>query len=363
MFRILMLFLSIVIWCGVSNARLLQSQTTTSQRNSLEMRQPALPQSKTAPANKSAPTYSINDVIWWLPENIQTVLVAQGPFKVVAPISEPPENMDPILLVNLSLQAFDFHNIKRGRYSRHLIGHTVSFSVDGSRKFRAPAGLGEMTFEGCQITVFQQGLGPLRQMLIKQMEAEAKKTQEIAGQRVAMFEEKLEEDVWNIFAAIPTPDILICATDEGFVREVLNRMTRKSGNRAVPEGLAEWKYVDQTAKFWAVRHFDKYDAELDPTSPLRKEGLGGGDFRDKEAVGVVFDFDSGRSKVARIRYISGNKDALKLYTDGDQVESYRPTIRELEPGVVELLFSLDNQEVAVVFLMSLMWHLGHGVFL
>jgi hypothetical protein len=35
----------------------------------------------------------------------------------------------------------------------------------------------------------------------------------------------------------------------GYLREVLSRIARKNGVRAVPETLAEWGYVDFGAQF------------------------------------------------------------------------------------------------------------------
>ena len=85
---------------------------------------------------------------------------------------------------------------------------------------------------------------------------------------------------------------------------------------------------------------------------------------DTQAVGVVFDFDPGRSKAAKIRYLSANKEALriaiKLFNHPN--EQFTPSIRQSEPGVIEILVTLDNPESVPIFIFTLYAALGHGIF-
>lgn len=320
----------------------------------------------------------VNDAVWWLPEDTQTLFVARGPFKMPPRIDAPAEMFGLVRQAKLALWSIPVGmllTIDDGRYAKPLAGRNIKFGLEGARKFRAPAGLGDANFEGCEIVVFQQSLGALRQQLMTQMEQRAKHRQQIAGHRVAMFEQKLEDDLWKVFVAIPRPDTLICASDEGFLREVLTRMAQKGSKRALPESLPEWQEVNIAAPFFAVRHFDRDDAELDPSSPLRTEPLGG-DFLDDQAVGVVFEFDPSRSEVATIKYLSGNKDALKLWTENedglvdsvnssrgdDEDDEYAPALRERKPGVVEILFTLNKQGSVDIFIWTLMAQLGHFTF-
>jgi len=142
---------------------------------------------------------SINDVLWWLPEDTQTVSVVRGPFKAIAPIAEPPEDNPTAPIseppednptteqVSLVLQMHPlggFEAIKKGRYYKPLVGRNVLFGVEASRKFRSPTGLGEMRYEGCDIVILQPGLGTARDALLKQMASQAKQVQTIAGQQV-----------------------------------------------------------------------------------------------------------------------------------------------------------------------------------
>jgi hypothetical protein len=140
-------------------------------------------------------------------------------------------------------------------------------------------------------------------------------------------------------------------------------MHQHGQKRALPEDLPEWKHVNTAAKFWAVRHYDKDDAQNDPSSPLRGEQKGA-NWPDKQAVGIVFDLDPSRSPVATLNYLSANKDARKIFADEQtRVDrGFKPVIREREPGVVEMQFSLDDPKQSGMFLFVLLFLLGHGTY-
>lgn len=364
MVKIAILLLLTVTLCSEYNIQSQPLQATSSHRNqSVKKRLPASLGDITK--DQSVSLDSVKKVLWWLPENTQTISVVRGPFKAIAPISELPKRMSAIKQVDLALKMDHlgaFRTIREGRFYKHLIGRTVLFSMEGSRKFRAPTDLGEMLYEGCDVIVFQQGLGSVRDTLFKQMQNYGKLIPEIAGQQIIMFEEKLEADIWKIYVAMPEPNVLLCATDQDFLSEVLKRMQQKGQRRALPEELPEWKYVNTGAKFWSVRHYDKDDAQSDPSSPLNGEQRAA-NWPDTQAVGIVFDFDPIRSKVAKIKYLSANKDALQLFSKEHSTEDFKPRIQQSAPGVIEMRISFDNPEVVWMFLLILRGVLGHGMYL
>lgn len=367
MIKLAIALLLSVLLCGEHEALSQPLQGAPPQRRSSVQKPPPGPPRSNARQDQTVAFDAINQILWWLPEDTQTVSVVRGPFNIVAPPSELPKNLSAVKQVDLVLQMDplgSFHTLTKGRFYKQLIGHTVSFTVAGSRKFRAPTELGGMLYEGCDVIVFQAGLGPVRDELLKQMASQAIKVEELNGQRVMMFEEKLEEDTWKIFVAIPQPDVLLCATDRGFLSETLNRMQQKGERRALPETLPEWRQVDTGAKYWAVRHYDKDDAQRDPSSPLSGEQMAANE-PDTQAVGIVFDFDPSRSKAAKIKYLSANKEALsiaiKLLSQPD--EGFTPRIQQSEPGVIEILVTFDNPVSVSLFLLVLYGALGHGTYI
>jgi len=311
---------------------------------------------------------SVQEILWWLPEDTETVSVGRGPFKVMKP-GEPTEDMSPKDYIGLALSQVPLgylEIIKDGAFLKHFTGRTVSYYVEGSRRFRAPKSLGGMRFEGCSIVVLEQDL-PERTALLNQMTSQANVFHNLGGHRVAEFERKLEEDTWKLLFAMPAPNVLLCATNQEFLADVLNRMNHRSARRALPETLPEWKHTNTEAKFWAVRHYDADEAKSDPSSPLSGEEAPA-NWPDTQAIGIVFDFDPARSKVATVRYLSRSEKGLKAFSDDMKKASYpgqdfNPQFRQTKPGVVEMSVSIDekNQQVGI-FLFVLLMLLGHGVF-
>jgi len=309
----------------------------------------------------------IEEVFWWFPEDTQTVSVVRGPFKITAPLEEPPANITALEYTDLSLRMAPlgmFYAIDDGSFLGPLLGRNVSLCVEGSRRFRPPKQLGQMLYEGCDINIFQEGLGPARASLIAQLKSKANKVLSVAGAQVMVFEKRFENDTWTILVAMPTPTVLLCATNLAYLTQVLNRMHQKGNKRALPDELPEWKYVNTTARFWALRHYDKNDAPNDPSSPLSGELLDA-NWPDKQAVGIVFSLDPAHSNVATIKYLSANKDALMLFNKQHDLpnKQFHPVIRESTSGVIEMLVSLDSLEETGLFLLVLLSLLGHAVYL
>lgn len=154
---------------------------------------------------------SIDDVLWWLPEDTETVYVVRGPFKVTPPIDEPPPSVPALEYADLALRTSHLgilQTIDKGRFHAPLVGRSVLFCIQGSRRFRPPTQLGGMLYEGCDIIILQDGLGPSRALLMRQLKSKARQVQSIAGQQVMVFEERLEDDTWKFFVALPAPNVL-----------------------------------------------------------------------------------------------------------------------------------------------------------
>jgi hypothetical protein len=305
---------------------------------------------------------SIDEMLWWLPEDTETVSVARGPFKA----RRNSANISPSKYLDYALTASAlalFHTIRGGRFYKSLVGSTVKFGVEGSRKYRAPTSLGGMRYEGCHITVFESGMVPSRSARISEMTQLANRVQTIEGQRVMMFEEEMEDDMWKIYVAFPASNVLLCATNQDFLTQVLNRMHHREAKRALPEDLPEWKQVNTNARFWAVRHYDRTDTLFDPSTPVSGNNRAAS-WADTQAVGIVLEFDSDRSKVVTVRYLSGNKDALKVFSDEHKKigQGFKPVIRLREPGVVEMIVPFDSEDGGGISLFILMMLLGHGVY-
>ena len=272
-----------------------------------------------ADSNAIRDSIDLKRVLSWLPADTETVSVANGPFWMSNFQIGQDDYKNRELTTEelkkhfegLTLQLF---NSGKGLLEKNLEHEKVLFALEGSRHFRPPAGLGEAPFEGCAIAIFQGDLDDRRDSFMKGAAQVAVRTEDIEGQRVAVFAEPMEQDVWTIFITFPQKGVVLAATNEGFLRETLARMKGAGGQRALPEVLPEWKYVQKQAQFWGLRHFDKGQASEDPTSPFG--GRKSDNVPDDDAVGLTYQCDPGNERNATLTYLSGPRADLRKIEEG-----------------------------------------------
>lgn len=248
-------------------------------------------------------------------------------------------------------------NIQGGTYVKMLSGQKVTLVVEGSRRFRPAKGLGLWPYEGCNILVFGQDLGATREMLKKAMAANATKTQQILGNDVYSFQEKVEDDLWRFFISLPKPNIIICATDQAYMEELLRRMQKRAATRAFPADLTEWKHLDTSVRFWAVRHFGMGNRLAENRTLL-----------DPKAIGLTFSYDPGskdiKKKLPKVVYLSSSENAREIATRAwthFEKSTWRLNVVQNAPGVVEVGIADLTDDEAQTFLLLLLFRLGHLV--
>ena len=230
----------------------------------------------------------------WLPADTETILVANKPFAMprFKPDDSQPEREKTLadLPEAFELLPLSLFELKDGLLQNYLAVQTVEIAVEGSRHFRNPGGLGEMPYEGCQIAVLAEATVNRRDSFLKRFSNVVVRVDSVAGQKIPVFEEKLENDIWTIFVAFPKPNLVLACTNRDYLRDVLERIGGKVGRRALGDTLAEWKFVGAEAPFWGLRHYDKSQAGIDPTSPFGdRTVLGAG---DRQASGIAFQIRS-----------------------------------------------------------------------
>jgi len=318
-------------------------------------------------------TFDLEELMSWLPANTETIAVARGPFVLAASAHSENDTQDRVIsdtdlsqnFEDLSLGLLQFKN---GLLAKRLVGKRINLAMEGSRHFRAPAGLGEMPYEGCAIAVFSEDLHAEIASFAKDAHTSVLKVERIENQDVSVFQEKLEQDIWTSFVAFPNDHVILVATDRNYLAEVLARLQGKKGQRALPNDLPEWKYVNTDARFWGLRHYDKSQAQTDPTSPIA--GRKSANFPDEQAIGLTFVFDHQRGKSATITYLSGDVSLGAKPSESPLGMARAPEAkgldikyRELSPGVVEGAYSLEHLHAVQFFLFVLEGTLGHAIYL
>jgi hypothetical protein len=221
-----------------------------------------------------------------------------------------------------------------------------------------------MPFEGCAIAVFADDLDHDASSLIRETREAALRAEEIQGQQVSVFQQKEEEDTWTTFVAFPNRNVVLVASDRDYMREVLERLQGNKGERALPGDLPEWRYVDTESQFWGLRHYDKSQAKMDPSSPFG--GRKSANFPDEKAIGLTFVFDPSRGRSATITYLSvagmGNTSLLAM-TQSRETKDLAISYHEIAPGVTQGSYTLKEVESTDFFLFVLDGFLGHGIYL
>jgi len=314
---------------------------------------------------------TLGSVLSWLPADTEVVIGASGPFPFPDLAAIPDPSSGELSRAELALRTqsnlpLSLFQLRNGGLRESLKDKQVALAVEGSRHFRPPPVGGAMRYEGCAIVVMQ-GRTPVDvDAFMNSTVSLAKRFEKIAGQSVAVFEELTGNGVWTTFVAFPRKDIVAIATDLSYLRTVLTRLNGTPGPRALPDSLPEWKYVNTRAPVWGIRHYDKSQARLDPTSPFQDPAAAS--FPDPRAVGVTFYFEPFERRQALITYLSATEDYRSLLldylsmADADAASQgeFRIRFRQAGPGALQGLVSLTPAEALYRLLFGLAGMLGHA---
>jgi hypothetical protein len=309
-------------------------------------------------------------VLFWLPPDTETLLLANGPFwmpdfQTAQDYSDhkmqAPDVQKAFQQLTLSLFA-----LKNGVLEKRLQGKKILLVVEGSRHFCPPKGLGELPYEGCAIAIFADDLGNLGETFMKDATECALKMDEIEGLKVAVFHEQMEEDTWTTFVAFPGKNVVLVATNRAYLQEMLSRMRVPGAKRAFPETLPEWKYVNAQAEFWGMRH--KGQSTLDPTSPFG--GQKSANVPDDQAIGLTFQCDTTKEKKATITYLSDDRKSIRktgenrLPSSSEREATAGLHIRydKLKPGAIQSTYDLSGSQPLDWFLFVFMADIRHAVY-
>lgn len=309
---------------------------------------------KASSKTKPIPSITAQQVLTWLPEDTETVTVAQGLFTLRdVSLKEEDDNRvmkDWELQETFEWETLGLLGLKERLVLKRLLGRRIILALQGSRNFGPPPGsLGDMSFEGCLVVVFERDL-PHAGALFRQVERAAFKKERIEGHSILAFQEEIEEGTWTTFLAHPRPNILLIATNADFLQEVLQRMGGKKGGRALPDSLPEWTYANTRARFWGIRHVQPHTE------------------RDGQTIGVTFSFDITKERRSEVTFLSTNQNLFRELQDAsadpsEETQGLNIRYRELRPGIVQATFDINKFDPLVYFLFYLSGWLGHGIYL
>lgn len=316
------------------------------------------------------------ELMWWLPSHTESVVAARGPFLIPTGSNDTSDENDPKWFTRKTTQAeirdaFEalplevFYDLD---LTKMLKGSAVAYALQGSRHFREPqAGSEVMEFAGCSIIVFDKDLGTQINTIEQTVARDGARSETIGGTRVLVIEEKSEESVWTDLLAFPRSNVLLVANNRNYLQEVLARMAQKKAPRALPDQLPEWRFVDANARFWGLRHYDRTQAKLDPTSPFGKDRT----FNpgDPKAIGVLFELDPKNEQSLVMTSLTGDEIQVKAQAshgkavsepqEGVRIEA---KLRSPRPGALEYICTLDRSTTLDYSILSIEFALGRGMY-
>jgi hypothetical protein len=289
------------------------------------------------------------EILNWLPENTETLIVSQKPFRIPKTGPKLESVADEMhLLPIISL----LHFLPEWA-SKELLNQEVVCAVEGSRQSSLPRDFGPLRYQGCHVLEFKASDDEQLRKAFDACLKKAAKRITIAGQQVAVLTETRGKDVWTCYIARPRAGVLLFATDKDYLEGVLKRIGRKNEKRALPKDFPEWKHVDVKARVWAIFH-SRGDAEkkTDAAKP------------DPADEGFVFWYDSGKTLHARC--LSKDEEALKEMKQiwGQSEEGgFSAAIKQLVPGVISIEVAVNEKKIATELFLLILAHLGHAIIL
>jgi len=219
--------------------------TACGNRANLTNPQPVSPQLAPGPRPSQQ---LIEQMLSWLPADPETVAGTTGPLLLPKMKQESNGNMSMVKSEHPVQDQFkQYQLLPLLALSKSFADEPNFATLEGTRDFRPPAGLGIMKSQGCAIAVFAGDITARANAFLKDSASTVVRMDQVEGHAVAVFQGKSEGDLWTTYVAFPKSNIAVVATDKDYLREVLGRIDGKQGVRALPATLTEWKHVNTLA--------------------------------------------------------------------------------------------------------------------
>jgi hypothetical protein len=223
-----------------------------------------------------------------LPENTETVVVAQQPFT----LSEPDSNTERGALTTARgyilglLGAADDEKPLKALY-----GSTLRYAVLAARKFanHPPDGsdaapLGLIAYQGCSAYAFANRVDQLAFQEPPDTTIAAHQVWTATGKQYSQARDATPRSETYLMTLL-NPDLLLACNNRDFFSSVVASFDRRSKGTLL-QRLPEWKQVNRSAPVWGLRHFIAEAAATDPTYPSNGGLLGN---KVTGAIGTVFE--------------------------------------------------------------------------
>jgi len=203
-----------------------------------------------------APQPSVEAVLWWFPDDTETLVAVPDPQPWLAHHVLPDASPTNVML---ALTLASMRSLRSGQPFEALQGVTLRLAMHGARRFQTPPGdVGPdpgaapralQPYQGAQVFVFD---APLPEDVWALLNDYAGQRGHVAGVDVIRVDETLSGQTWRFWLAHPSPHVLVIATHDGFLAELLQRRADPEGPRAFNDETL-WTLVASSSQPWAAR--------------------------------------------------------------------------------------------------------------
>ncbi|MGD9126211.1 MAG: hypothetical protein PVH19_02430 [Planctomycetia bacterium] len=315
----------------------------------------------------------IEEVLWWLPEETEGVLVSKGKVPVDAKSIPDPNDtsLKPQIISTAgrdkstpppepNLPKLEYQELVAGSCTSPLEGYYPIFPIPFYNQilktFYTPDKTTlfvtavwwekDETRVTCEIVLFKKDIA---KQLVDRLARLPSKTKTIRGVRVLEIDlhhgipkdgNPIPFDLNDLgptrpklrYLAAPRPNVYIATTSPGLMEVFIDRMRHRGSRRALAADLPEWQYVDTSAMAWGLRHYRPETAKKDPLSMLKW---------DPNAQGLVLFGGNKPQQFIGLRYVSSSEDAdkrfLQMQADWFHMKDpgKMPPMRRIGPKCVE----------------------------
>lgn len=316
------------------------------------------------------PTYAlkvppVTTALSWLPKDTETVQVYQdfvlptfddGPFEETIAADNASINrsfwsapIDRLLLFEDDHELFN-----------SLSGQRVTLAVEGSWNFRPPNGESFTLYDGCHILLFKSELPDKFLGCLSKMSA--KEIFEYNNLKVRFFDTKTAGTSFPLYICLPANNVLLIATSKRILFTVIDRLNNPQSSLAhtIPDTWIEWKFVNTTQKYWAIRHMQQpWPNDLLSMIFSRDRGFFG-----KKPTGVVAQLNGPLLNSLTLTVLGTDpsiadqsRNFIRMMGEDEYVH---PSSKKISANA--WCFSIQNDDALCRFLWAIDAFLGHAIY-
>lgn len=202
------------------------------------------------------------EVLTWMPVDSESIAVA-GAFSLRS--QKEVSRFEPLYPAKTatwtlrSIATGPLHGLEGGEYLEILEGTRVRVAIAAGRRFKLVNSFGARSYQGCH-AILTSGLAEKGDLFVEALREDAESVTIVEGHETFVFDTIFPNQVWaareeweGVFITRPDPHVILCATQQDFLAEVLRRRAQTRVKHSLLNRSELWPHVDHSAKSWLVR--------------------------------------------------------------------------------------------------------------